>query len=167
MQLYINAKIITGIDKPLYHYTHTAASSSEGKITPQSIYSCAEVGRRVKLLVTKAGYGRRFAKEIAFRQFTLKFGLVRKHTAYGLYSLAEMTLSFTSKWSGRTIPDELCPDIYSAALPNGGIVPCGSACGKISMLCDHQHPCPKPFFLLSLLRNTAILFFILEFSWCF
>ncbi len=78
MQLYINAKIITGIDKPLYHYTHTAASSSEGKITPQSIYSCAEVGRRVKLLVTKAGYGRRFAKEIAFRQFTLKFGLVRK-----------------------------------------------------------------------------------------
>ena len=78
MQLYLKAKKITGIDAPFYHYTHTAVSVSEGKATPQSIYSCAEVGRRVKRLASEAGYGEKFAKEIAFRQFTLKFGLVRR-----------------------------------------------------------------------------------------
>lgn len=77
IQLYLKAKKIIGIDVPFYHYTHTEVSSSEGNITPQSIYSCAEVGRRVELLVTEAGYGEKFAKEIAFRRFTLKFGLVR------------------------------------------------------------------------------------------
>lgn len=77
MQLYLKAKKITGIDAPFYHYTHTAVSVSEGKATPQSIYSCAEVGRRVKQLASEAGYGEKFAKEIAFRRFTLKFSLVR------------------------------------------------------------------------------------------
>lgn len=77
IQLYLKANKIIGINVPFYHYTHTEVSSSEGKITSQSIYSCSEVGRRVEQFVTEAGYGDKYAKEIAFRRFTLKFGLIR------------------------------------------------------------------------------------------
>lgn len=92
MQLYLKAKIITGISSPLYHYTHTEVSSSEMKATQQFIYSCAEVGRRVKQLVTDAGYGKKYAKEIAFRQFSLKFGLVR-HFKNDEYYKAWLTIA--------------------------------------------------------------------------
>lgn len=80
-QLYLKAKKITGISVPCYHYTHTKISVSEHEHTALSIFSCSEVGRRIDILARQAGYGKKFAKEIAFRKFTLKYNLIRHYKA--------------------------------------------------------------------------------------